>query len=397
MARMNIYDMMQDRASVTNNMRQLMNKYEDTTQMTAEDRQELERMEQEFDNLNQRINDEQRQMERERTIGEEKPSDKRETNKISLFARALGGQAADIAAYRNSMTLGTDAQAGALTAPMEFRQELIKELDNALFMRKICRVISGVGAAQSLGFPYRKTAAVVPSWTGEVDEAAEETTVSYGRREFKPYRIADLLKLSRTLMSHAPMAERILREEIAGRLGAAQETAYLTGDGTAKPLGVFTASENGIPAARDISEGNTETAVTTDGLMNAKYALKQQYQNGAQWIFHRDAVKMLAKLKDSDGQYIWYPSIRDDQPDRLLGKTVNMSEYAPNTFTKGKYAGIYGNFQHYWIADADELTVQVLNEVYASSNQTGYLWNFFGDGMPVIGEAFARVTLGGGN
>ena len=128
--------------------------------------------------------------------------------------------------------------------------------------------------------------------------------------------------------------------------------------------------------------------------MNAKYALKQQYQAGAQWIFHRDAVKMLAKLKDGNDQYIWFPSVRDDQPDRLLGKTVNMSEYAPNTFTTGQYVGIYGNFNHYWITDADVLTIQVLNEVYARNNQTGYLWNFFGDGMPVIGEAFARVTLG---
>lgn len=393
MARIDIHDMMQDRAKVTDSIRKLMDKYDDTTLMTAEDKQELDRMEKEFDNLNQRITTEQAQRERERAIGEQ-PKDGPKDNKPSLFARALGGEAADIAAYRNSMTLANDDQAGALTAPMEFRQELIKELDNMLFMRRICRVIPGVGAGQSLGFPYRKTAAVIPSWTGEIDEAAEETTVSYGRREFKPYRIADLLKLSRTLMRHAPMAERILREEIAGRLGAAQEVAYLTGDGNEKPLGVFTASENGIPTARDISTGNTATEVTTDGLMEAKYALKQQYQAGAQWIFHRDAVKMLAKLKDGDDQYIWYPSVRDDQPDRLLGKTVNMSEYAPNTFTTGKYVGIYGNFNHYWIADADALTIQVLNEVYATTNQTGYLWNFFGDGMPVIGEAFARVTLG---
>lgn len=393
MARIDIHDMMQDRAKVTDSIRKLMDKYDDTTLMAAEDKQELDRMEKEFDNLNKRITTEQAQRERERAIGEQ-PKDGPKDNKPSLFARALGGEAADIAAYRNSMTLANDDQAGALTAPMEFRQELIKELDNMLFMRKICRVIPGVGAGQSLGFPYRKTAAVIPSWTGEIDEAAEETTVSYGRREFKPYRIADLLKLSRTLMRHAPMAERILREEIAGRLGAAQEVAYLTGDGNEKPLGVFTASENGIPTARDISTGNTATEVTTDGLMEAKYALKQQYQAGAQWIFHRDAVKMLAKLKDGNDQYIWYPSVRDDQPDRLLGKTVNMSEYAPNTFTTGKYAGIYGNFNHYWIADADALTIQVLNEVYATTNQNGYLWNFFGDGMPVIGEAFARVTLG---
>lgn len=394
MARMDLNDMMQERARVTDSIRKLMDKYDDTTLMTAEDKQELDNMEKSFDNLNTRIINEKKQRERERALGEEQePEAKKKDRGPSQFAKALSGNEADVAAYRNSMTLGNDDQAGALTAPMEFRQELIKELDNALFMRRICRVIPGVGAAQSLGFPYRKTAAVIPEWTGEVTEAPEEKTVSYGRREFKPYRMADLIILSRTLMNHAPMAERVLREEIASRLSAAQEMAYLTGSGSAQPLGVFTASETGIPTSRDVAADNTATAVTFDGLMNAKYALKAQYQTGAQWIMHRDMAKMVAKLKDGNGQYIWIPSVRDDQPDRLLGKTANISEYAPNTFSAGKYVAIYGNFRYYWIADSDAMTIQVLREKYATTNQTGYLWDYFGDGMPVVGEAFARVTL----
>ena len=31
-----------------------------------------------------------------------------------------------------------------------------------------------------------------------------------------------------------------------------------------------------------------------DGLMNAKYSIKQQYQNKLRWLFHRDAMKMIA-------------------------------------------------------------------------------------------------------
>ena len=45
-------------------------------------------------------------------------------------------------------------------------------------------------------------------------------------------------------------------------------------------------------------------------------------------------------------------------------------------------------------AGADLLTVQVRNELYATTNQVGYLFNYFGDGAPVLGEAFARVKLG---
>jgi len=38
--------------------------------------------------------------------------------------------------------------------------------------------------------------------------------------------------------------------------------------------------------------------------------------------------------------------------------------------------------------------VQVLNELYAVTNQTGYLVEYFGDGAPVLPEAFSRIKLG---
>ena len=70
-----------------------------------------------------------------------------------------------------------------------------------------------------------------------------------------------------------------------------------------------------------------------------------------------------------------------------------MSEYAPNTFTTGLYVGLLGDFSHYWIADALEMTVQRLVELYAGTNQTGFIGRLETDGAPVLEEAFARVKL----
>ena len=143
----------------------------------------------------------------------------------------------------------------------------------------------------------------------------------------------------------------------------------MTGSGTNEPLGIFTASEDGISTGRDISTGNTSTEITFDGLLEAKYSIKTQYQPMLKWIFHRDAVKMLAKIKDSDGQYIWQQSVVEGTPDRLLNIPVLMSEYAPNTFTAGKYVGMLGDFSNYWIVDGMEMEMSVLTELYALSNQ----------------------------
>ena len=90
-------------------------------------------------------------------------------------------------------------------------------------------------------------------------------------------------------------------------------------------------------------------------------------------LFHRDAVKQITKLKDGDGQYIWRQSVREGEPDTLLGLPMTISEWAPNTFTTGLYVGLLGDFQHYWIVDALAMQVQRLNELYAETNQVGFI------------------------
>ena len=72
---------------------------------------------------------------------------------------------------------------------------------------------------------------------------------------------------------------------------------------------------------------------------------------------------------------------------------MTMSEYVPNTFTNGLYVGILGDFAQYWIADAMQMEIQVLRELYAAEGKVGYLVDYWGDGAPVVEEAFARVTL----
>lgn len=396
-----ILEKKQERANLTGKIRNIIDEFHDQA-MTGEKKEEMAKMEARFDELTEQILNEEKQLSRERTIGEVEntvPTQKK-SETMELFAKALSGDVSRIDEYRNApdyrnaLDLGTDATAGSLTAPMEFVEELIKGLDDILFMRQICRKVGPIGPAQSLGYPYRKTAADDATWVAEVAAAPEEGNLDYGRREFKPHRMAKLIKLSDTLVRHAPMAAGVVKEEMELRMSTAQENAYMNGDGSAKPLGIFTASASGISTGRDVADGNTATEVTFDGLQNAKFNVKQQYMNKASWVMHRNLVKMLAKIKDADGQYIWQGSVVNGQPDRLLSAPVFMSEYAPSTFTTGQYVAMYGDFKYYWFCDADQLFLKVLKELYAITNQIGYLTGYFGDGMPVLEEAFSRVKLG---
>jgi HK97 family phage major capsid protein len=292
-----------------------------------------------------------------------------------------------------ALQAGSDVDGGYLRAPMQMVDMLLKFVDNAVFMRGKATKYR-VTSAAALGVPSLDTDLDDADWTAELATGNEDTSMKFGRRELHPKPLAKRIKISNKLLSSALMSvESLVNDRMGYKFGVTQEKAFLTGSGANQPLGVFTASSAGISTARDVSTGNAQTAITFDGLIEAKYSLKSQYMKVAEWLFHRDAVKMLAKLKDGDGQYIWQASRTADDPDMLLGRPVNMSEYAPNTFTTGLYVGMFADFSKYWIADAMDMQVQVLKELYAETNQTGYIGRLESDGMPVLEEAFARVKL----
>lgn len=296
---------------------------------------------------------------------------------------------------RAALQKDSDTGGGYLSAPMEFMAEVIKALDNDVFMRQICRVLPPLLTSASLGVPSLDNDPADPEWTAELSTGSEDSDMSFGKRELNPHPLAKLLKVSKVLLRRSAVgADALVRDRLLYKLKVVMENGYLNGSGSGQPLGVFTASDNGISTSRDVSTGNQATEIRFDGLKNATYALKAGYRKRASWIFHRDAIKQIDTLKDGEGRYIWEPSVQVGQPDRLLRLPFYESEYAPNTFTTGQYVGILGDFSNYWIVDALTMTIQVLLELYAATNQNGYICRAESDGMPVLEEAFVRVKLG---
>jgi len=289
-----------------------------------------------------------------------------------------------------------DASGGYLYPSMQFVDRLIQAVDDVTFVRRYA-TIQTVANAESIGAPTLEADPAAPTWTSELLIGTEDSTMAFGQRELTPYPLAKYIKVSRKLLRKVPSAESLVLNRLGYKFGVTAENAYLNGTGAGQPMGVFVAAPSagfGITTGQDVSTDNTATAITADGLKNAKYALKQGYWRGARWLFHRDAVKMIAKLKDGEGRYLWQDSIINGEPDMLYGFPVDMSEYAPSTFTTGLYVGILANWAYYWIADSLAMEMQRLNELYAATNQVGFIGRLESDGMPVLEAAFARVKLG---
>jgi HK97 family phage major capsid protein len=291
------------------------------------------------------------------------------------------------------LQVGSGVLGGYLVMPTQLVDRVLAAMDNLVYIRQWGTVFA-VPMADSLGVPALDSDLADPTWTTELFIGSEDSSLTLGKRELHPHPLAEYIKISNRLMRMVPNVESFVVQRMAYKFGVVQENSAMNGKGAGEWLGVFTASESGIPTSRDVSTGNTATSIQFDGLIEAKYTLKSQYWPNARWIFHPSAGKQIAKLQDDAGQYIWRESVRVGEPDRLLGIPDYMSEYAPSTFTTGQYVGVLGDFSYYWIADSLDMEMQRLVELFAANNQLGLIGRLESDGMPALGEAFVRIKLG---
>lgn len=323
--------------------------------------------------------------------GDENPDGKRSLEVFNRFCRSGIKELADPEV--RALQADSDIYGGYIVPPQQWVSGLIQAVDNLVFMQSLSTVYVNVNA-ESLGQASLDNDPADPTWTKEIATGTEDSTMSFGKRELRPHPLAQLLKVSRKLIRVSnPSAEGIVRDRMAYKFAVVTENAYMNGTGSEQPLGLFAASSNGISTGRDVSTGNTATSIGADGLIEAKYTLKGQYHGSARWIFHRNAVKQIRKLKDGNGDYLWQRGLASDRPDSILDLPYSMSEYVPAIFTTGLYVGILGDFKFYYIAFALDMEIQRLEELYAATNQVGFIGRVEVDGMPVLEEAFVRVKL----
>jgi HK97 family phage major capsid protein len=177
-------------------------------------------------------------------------------------------------------------------------------------------------------------------------------------------------------------------------MGTVLESNYLTGHGANCPLGLLVDSNSGISSSRDVSTYNTTSSIQPDNLIACVGHLKQQFRKNARWILHRSTEEAIRKMKTGTGDYIWQPGL-EGNPNRLLGFPVHLSEYMTDidSASSGDYVAILGAFSWYWICDALDMQVKRLDELYAETDQTGFICRYEGDGMPVLEDAFVRSQL----
>lgn len=278
----------------------------------------------------------------------------------------------------NALQEGTDSEGGYLV-PDEFEHTLVQSLTDANVIRSLCHVIK-------TSYGDRKIPVVASK--GAADWVDEEGTYplsddSFSQLTLNAYKVATMIKVSEELLNDSYFdIESYVSDQFGTRIGDAEETAFLTGNGSSKPTGILNdtgGADVGVTTA-------AAAAVTADELIDLVYSLKAPYRKKAVFVMNDTTVKLIRKLKDGDGQYLWKPSITEGAPDMILGHRVINSSFMPAA-TSGNKSVAFGDFSYYWIADRQGRTFKRLNELYATTGQVGFLASQRVDGKLILPEA----------
>jgi HK97 family phage major capsid protein len=296
------------------------------------------------------------------------------------FARALRGKAL----LHNVMSEGTDADGGFLV-PTEFERQIVTGLDESNVIRAIAKTIT---TSAERKIPIAATHSTA-QWTAE-NAAYTESNPTFAQKTIDAFKLTDLCKVSVELLQDSMFdLETYIASEFARAFGVAEEEAFCVGTGTGQPTGIFNATSGG---AVGVTAGSA-TAITVDNIIDLIYALKSPYRRNAVFLMKDVTVSALRKLKDSNGQYLWQPSVQAGQPDRLLGYPIHTSPYAPAVASEALPIA-FGDFSNYWIADRMGRTVQRLNELYAGNGQVGFIATERVDGKVILSEGIQLLQMG---
>ncbi len=289
-------------------------------------------------------------------------------------------------AVRNALSVGEDTE-GGYTVPDEFERRLIQALEENNIFRQLATVIRTNSGTRKIPIA---TDTMEAQWIDEGEEIPE-TNTKFGQTTLSAYKLGTMIKISNELLHDSAFD---LASYIATRFGVAmgnaEERAFFTGDGDKKPLGILAetgGAELGVTAA-------SEHTVTFDEIFDLYYSLKSPYRRNAQFVCNETLLLQLMKLKDGNGNYIWKPGLDTAKPDTILGRPIRTSTFMP-TMNAGERVLLFGDLKNYWVADRQNRTFRRLNELYARTDQVGFMTTQRVDGRLILPESVKVLKMAG--
>lgn len=296
---------------------------------------------------------------------------------------------------RDALSVGTGS-AGGYTVPDEFERQLVQSLDENNVFRRIAKVIRTQSGTRTIPIATDSGSA---SWIEEGTSIAE-SDVSFDKATLSAYKLGCLIKVSNELLNDSAFdIAAHIAQRFGVRFGNAEENAFLNGTGPSATPGTPSQPTGILTTLTANTTAGSAVDLSFDDMYKLYYSLKAPYRSNAAWVCSESVMLKLMMLKDGNSNYVWKPSLEVGKPDTFLGHPIYTSQYMPGlngtaNHDKNQKVVLFGDFSYYWIADRQNRTVKRLNELYAATDQVGFLGTQRVDGKLILGEACQALKMG---
>lgn len=387
---MTIKELIEKRAKVWETAKNFVETHEKEGVLSEEDTMTYNKMEKEIEDLTMSIERQQRALDRDHELSKPMNSpitgkpyvpemdDKKMTGvKSKEYKNAmLSAMRSNFRNVSNILQEGVDGDGGYLV-PEEYDKRLIDVLEGENIMRGLATTITTSGL-HKINIAATKPAA---AW---IEEGGALTfgDATFDQINLDAFKLHVAIKVTEELLYDSAFGlENYIITEFGKALANAEEDSFLNGDGKGKPTGIFAETGGGQVVS------TLTAAIKSDDLIDLVYGLKRPYRKNASFIMNDATLASLRKLKDNNGAYIWQPSYKEGEPDRVLGYAVHTSSFAPEN------AIAFGDYSYYNIGDRGSRSFAELRELFAGNGMIGYVAKERVDGKLVLPEAVKILKL----
>jgi HK97 family phage major capsid protein len=367
---MNPVKMREERARLLGELRSIVDATADR-EPTAEDRQAFDRLEERIGELDGDIRRAEnasgllasaelaRDAARREAEGEERGSDAGAEYRAAFRNYLVSGA---VTPELRAQVVGTAASGGYL-APESFQARLFEALEELGTMASRVETVT-TGDGRSIEWPTL-TDDGDAAWTAEA-AAFNEDDLAFGVATIDAHKATRLVKVSEELLSDSVLdVANLVATKMGESFGRLFNTAIMVGDGSSKPDGIVPGATVGVTAAG-------AAAITADELIDLEHSVALPYRTGAIFVVRDATVKLLRKLKDSDGRYLWNDSMVAGVPTTLLGYPVVTDPDMPAVAASARTI-MFGNVRRaYLFRRVSTIGVQRLNELYSANGLVGF-------------------------
>ncbi|MDM8356666.1 phage major capsid protein [Pandoraea communis] len=287
-------------------------------------------------------------------------------------ARMLARQTPDI---RNAMSTTTTTE-GGFTVATEYQRSLEIAMKAYGGMRAVAHAIRTATGA-SMNFPTTDPTAEVGEIVGQNSAVTGlDTTFSNISMDVYKYSSKKIALPFELVQDSFIDIEAYIQSLLAMRLGRIQNTHFTVGSGTGQPRGLITAASSGKVGAT----GQTLTVIYDD-LVDLEHSVDPAYrsQPGVGYMMHDSSVKVIRKIKDSQGRPIFVPGYEADAmvnggaPDRLMGRPIYINQDMPVMAANAESIA-FGQLSKYVIRDVMDLTLfRMTDSAFTLNGQIGFV------------------------